>query len=1448
LAANGVYTLVITVGTCTNSTTSVVNINPLPTPTAISNSPVCLLQPIVFTGSGGTTYTWTGPGLNTTVQNPTISVAQSSNTGVYTLSVTNTNGCVNFTTTNVVVNPLPSILTNSPTVCAGQNINLTATGGTAYVWSGPNGFGSTLQNPTIANAQPTMSGVYTVTVTSAQGCTNTAVSQVSVITLPVPAITHNTPCVGATLTFTGSGGTGYSWTGPNGFSSPFQNPSISNVQLTANGIYTLVITVGTCTNSTTSVVNINPLPTPTAISNSPVCLLQPIVFTGSGGTTYTWTGPGLNTTVQNPTIAVAQSSNTGVYTLSVTNGNGCVNFTTTNVVVNPLPTIVTNSPIVCTGQTMNFSATGGTAYAWSGPGGFSSTLQNPSIVNAQPTMSGIYTVMVTSAQGCTATAVSQASVITLPSPAITNNTPCVGATLTFTGSGGASYSWSGPNGFNSTSQNPTIPNVQLTAGGVYTLVVTVGSCTNSTTGNVTINSLPTPTATSNSPVCLFQPINFTGLGGVTYTWSGPGLNSNSQNPIIGVAQNTNAGVYTLSVSNANGCVNYTTTVVSINPLPTIITNSPVVCTNQNINLSASGGTAYAWSGQGGGFTSTLQNPTIVNAQPSMSGLYTVQVTSSQGCTNTALANVSVVALPNANANNNGAVCVGATIGFTASGGSSYSWSGPNGFSSSFQNPSIGNVQLTAMGMYSVVVTGAGSCTSMATTSVTINALPTPTATSNSPVCLNKQINLSAGTGTAYAWVGPGGFLSQAQTPVINSASMTNAGTYTVSVTDANGCSNFTTTSVVVNPLPTLIANNPLVCAGNNINLTSGGAVTYSWTGPNAFTSNLQNPALTNATPGMSGAYTVSGTSALSCTNSAVASVTVVPNPTGSIGSNTPCAGQSLSLTSSGTGQNFNWSGPNGFSSTLQNPIINGIGLSGAGTYSLIVSAGTCTGSTSAVIMVNPVPTISLTNNSPVCERNTITLNASGGTGYSWSGPANYNTTTSGVSIANAAISNAGTYTVVVTDGNGCQNTAVTPVVVNALPVIAVVGSTVCEKTTVNLSASGGTAYTWTGPNSFTASGSSQQLPNASPSMIGTYTVNVTDGNGCSSASLTEVYVNTIPTVTMNANTPVCVNQSIQFQASSPTGINYVWTGPNGYYSTQKNPRLDSATAQASGIYTVLVMDNIGCSVRGTFTMVVNSLPLVSVASDKTRGCVPFCIYLNPGSSVQLKSVLWQFGDGNSESGLGINKCYTSAGNYTINSIFTDINNCSNTAKFYVEAWPKPEADFNFSPTKPIINENIEFSDDSRGANIASWTWNFSNLPGQKIFDTHYTTSYENAGTYVAALLVVSDKGCKDTAIKTITVGEDFGIYVPDAFSPNGDGLNDVFQPKGFGIVKYELNIFDRWGEKVFTTADFNTAWDGTFPKRSGDDIIKQDVYIWEIKLTNSFGKSTELSGKVTIIK
>jgi gliding motility-associated-like protein len=131
-----------------------------------------------------------------------------------------------------------------------------------------------------------------------------------------------------------------------------------------------------------------------------------------------------------------------------------------------------------------------------------------------------------------------------------------------------------------------------------------------------------------------------------------------------------------------------------------------------------------------------------------------------------------------------------------------------------------------------------------------------------------------------------------------------------------------------------------------------------------------------------------------------------------------------------------------------------------------------------------------------------------------------------------------------------------------------------------------------------------------------------------------------------------------------------------------------------------------------------------------------------------------------------------------------------------------------------------------------------------------TFAYTEPGTYAVALVVKSENGCTDTIVKQLIVGEDFGLYVPNAFTPNEDGLNDVFQPKGFGIVKYQIQIFDRWGERVFETKSFDHGWDGKFRSKGTDyeKICEEGVYSWLINVTNVFGKAHELKGHVTLIK
>jgi len=1028
-----------------------------------------------------------------------------------------------------------------------------------------------------------------------------------------------------------------------------------------------------------------------------------------------------------------------------------------------------------------------------------------------------------------------------------NNPGCAG------GVGGALVGGQGPNCTGGTGCPSTWAGASGGGGSNYTAPAVTG-VTNTAgfqTGNgiVIINpnccAQPTITAVSNpTSICVGQTATLTGGGagvGGTYTWQPGNLNT----PVITVSPSVTT-VYTLSGTNTGSCTGTQTVMLTVNPLPTVTpgSNSPI-CSGNTLSLTVGAGATYTWTGPNA-YTSNLQNPIIANSTTLNAGVYSVTVATAFGCVASGTTNVVITPPTVLTPSNTGPYCAGATINLSVVGAVSYTWTGPNLFTSNLQNPSIGNAQVVNGGVYTVVVTVGGGCTNSGTTNVVVNPVPTPTAGSNGPVCENQSINFTGAGGTTYTWTGPG-FNSNAPNPVISVAQMTNGGIYTLTVSDNNNCVNSTTLNLVVNPLPIIATGNHTVCENSPINLFANGANTYAWTGPNFYSANVQNPTIPVAAVNMTGQYVIIGTSAQNCTSAAVSNVTVIALPTPNFTSNSPiCVGAQLTLNGTG-GTTYTWTGPNGFSSNLQNPNIPVTTMAANGNYSLMVTVGICTAMTSGAVIVNPLPTPTITSNGPVCLTQQLNLSGPGGYTFSWQGPNGYSAFGNNPSIPFATNLNAGTYTATATDGNNCTNTVTMVVVINPFPIISAVGSTVCSGKTVSLSASGGTVYTWSGPSGFTSSDQTPLILNGDISMIGQYSVTVTNSNGCTSTSITNVHVNVLPTVTVSVNTPVCSNQTINLNAGSLTGLSYVWSGPKGFTSTQQNPQLTNVETSFSGFYTVTVTDNIGCTAKEPIAVLVNPLPVVSIFSDKANGCVPVCITFSPQSTNPLQNCSWQFGDGTTATGLIVSKCYQNAGGYLITSKFNDIHGCSNTATYSVNADPIPVADFNFAPSKPVVNENIDFTDASYGANVTGWTWNFSHLKNQIVIKPVASLAYENAGTYVIALMVTSDKGCKDTIVKSITVGEDFGIYVPDAFSPNGDGINDIFQPKGFGIVKYELNVYDRWGEKMYSTKDFNQGWDGTFPRRS-ENIIKEDIYVWNIKVVNVFGKQKEYTGHVTLLK
>ncbi|MFD2524069.1 Ig-like domain-containing protein [Emticicia soli] len=860
---------------CSATASARVVVTPLPNaPTAV-NASKCGAGTVELgaTGCSGT-VNWYASETGTSI------VATGANYTTPSISVSTTyyvnctvNGCVSASRTPVVatINDIPNATAGGDVQCAGSTINLSASGGNTYDWTGPAGFRSSVQNPAIANATNAMAGIYTVTVISAEGCSATATASVTVNPAPTPNISGTTSiCEGQSTTLTATGGNSYLWSTGETTTSINVNPTTSTTYTltayTSNSSYANLVTGQTIFNAANfSYIN------STASYAGPQSLFDGIDNLNADtfhatrktngqdwgigyklGSEYLITSLSLDarndccTDRAKGGVMQVWKNGSMVYQSSVVNGAGnsiisaspvpnvlgdevryiflngantssgettlnfaewiiggakvCAATKQVTVTVNSKPnaTAVSNSP-VCVGKTISLTASGGTTYQWSGPNGFSLSGATASINNATiSTHAGIYTVTVTNASGCTATATTNVVINALPEITITSNSPvCAGQTLTFTATGGTTYSWTGPNGFASSLPNPSISSASSIHSGTYIVTVTnANSCT--ATASIIIQQPNALTAAitgtnvncngGNNGNATVMPSG--GTAPYTYQWSNNAGTS-------ATANNLTARVYTVTVTDSKNC----TATATINITQPPVLTSTIVGTNVNCNggnngsatVTPSGGTApyaYQWSNNAG---------TSATANNLSARIYTVTITDSKGCTATATINItqppvltSTIVGTNVNCNggNNGSATV------TPSGGTSpytYQWSNNVGTSATANN-------LTAR-VYTVTVTDAKNCIATATINITQPDALVATANSNSPVCVGQTLTLTASGSTNYSWKGPNGYSSQSQNSGIDKVTSVAAGIYTVTVSNAIGCNVTATVNVVIYDLP-----------------------------------------------------------------------------------------------------------------------------------------------------------------------------------------------------------------------------------------------------------------------------------------------------------------------------------------------------------------------------------------------------------------------------------------------------------------------------------------------------------------------------------------------------------------------------------------------------------------------------------------------------------------------
>ena len=1141
--------------------------------------------------SSGTGH-WTVVSGNVNVISPNnpSSVLSNPGTGVHVLEWAITSGNCTASTDQVtitVTNP-PNVNTSasSTITCQGNPVTLTAGGASVYTWQPGNLSGN------VVNVSPINTTTYTVTGTDVSGCTGTGTIMINVDPASVINVSASDLdiCNGDAVTLSATGGTNFTW----------QPGNISGSSIVVSPSTTTTYTVSGinngCNGSASITITVHALP-PLNVnaSSNPVCSGTTINMAVTGAGTYTWQ-PG-NMSGSNVTVS---PSATTIYSITGTSVNGCSSTATYTVQVNPAANVIASatSTTLCTGDSSTLSATGGSTYLWQ-PGNLTG-----STITVSPSASATYSVTGTDVNGCTGASVVSLSVGTTPNLTVnaTSSSVCAGISTTLTANGGTGYTWQPGN---ISGASITVSPLSTTT---YTVSTTNGSCVATRTITITVNQPPVFTVNATSgTICAGDNTTLSASGTNSYTWQ-PGNISGS---IITVSPSATT-TYSVTGTDLNGCSSTVNYLVQVNALPPITSfaSNGSICPGDSSTLSAYGGSSYIWQ------PGNISGSQIV-VSPLSTTTYTVTGNGSSGCSFTSTVAVTVHAAPPITAGASGTVvCQGAPATLTATGGSTYSWMPGN---LSGNNISVAPSATTT---YTVTGTDNNGCT--ASQPVTITVLPVPPVdliASNTTICQGTGTTLNATGGNTYTWQ-PGNLSGPSVTV---SPSVTT--TYLVTGVHANGCSNTDTLTIHVNAPANIqaTASAQQICSGTGTTLSATGGGSYTWQ-----PGNLSGSSIT-VVPGATTTYTVTGTNATGCTGTGNVLVIVnTPAPVTASGSTTICTGDSAQLSASGS-STYTWQPGNISGSSIN--------VSPAGTTVYTVT-GTdvngCTSTAMATVTVTSQLLVSAGSSAgSVCAGNSVTLNGTGATNYTWQ-PGNI-TGSSPVVTPGAST----TYTVTGTSGS-CSSTATISITVHNLPPVSATASNqaICEGGPVTLSGTGAANYNWQPVN---LSGASITL---NPAATTSYTVTGTDVNGCTSTSQITVSVLPAPNVSINSSAnEICEGDSASLSATG--AATYTWEpGSLTGASVTVDP---SATTQ----YQVTGTDASGCTATATHTILVNALPLVTFA-PVADPCV------SDGAFLLTEGIP----SGGSYSGAGVTGGAfdpgTGIGSYTITYIYTDGNGCTDS--------------------------------------------------------------------------------------------------------------------------------------------------------------------------------------------
>jgi len=1278
---------------------------------------------------------------------------------------------------------------------------------------------------------------------------------------------------------------------------------INNINVGTNYVCTITSVMG-CSADLSAVLNpITPVPgfTTMNLCDGMLQFTDITVVPNSFVSQWQWNfGDGNSSTAQSPTHTYTSSGTYNV-TLIATAPAGCTDTITLPVTVPPainaafsfnpncgLTKIFTDlSTIGAPGQIVSWN--------WSFGDGNSSTQQHPTHTYASP---GVYNVqlLVGDVDGCSKT-VNQIVVINaVPVASFIAPQTCNGTatpfsnTTTLAGGNAMTHQWTFGNGQTSTVANPIVTYSQPGTYNVTLISTGPGNCSDTFTSSVVIVPSPIALFILPGPCGLSQPLvnntTITPPGVINqYQWNfGNNTSSNLQNPVTNYPL---PGTYNVSlvVTSSDGCVSSLSQPYTVYSIPVAGFTAAQVCHgnptpfNSTSTVIGPGPLMYNWN-FGNGSTSTAPSPAYTYPQP---GTYSVSmvVTGPGGCTDTAFQTVLVPPTPVANFQIPPICGLTGTIINTSTIGppgviNQYNWNLNNGQVLITQNAAY---NYAVPGMYNVTLTVSTSqgCSHTITQPIQVQAVPqvqfsAPPSCHPLPIIFTNNTTIQNSNVSSWSWTFGDGNTSTQANPVHSYATH---GSYNVTLiaTAPGGCADTLTQQVLNPPAPVSQFTLPPACGlvntfTNTTNILPPGLITSQyWTFGDGNTSNQVSPTHTYVNPGTYNVTLISYSNG-GCNDTINQSFTTYSIPVAAFVSPQTCHGIPLQVTDNSTllGANistWSWNFGDGNSSSQQHPTHSYVSHGNYPITLIVVGPGGCSDTLTQQVLIPPTPVAAFTLPGSCgmysVFNNTSSIAAPGQISqYSWSFG---DGATSSSPQGQHTYGTNGTYNVVLTvvSDQNCISTVTQTHQKHYIPVASFSSQDDCMGTPspfADLSTVTNdqiSQWQWSlGDNN------SQITSNFNHIYVnyGVYTITlvVTSSNGCSDTAQNVVTIHPIPLPSFTAPS-VCrgLNSIFANGSNIPVGniTSYNWDfGTSGVSSsTQTNP---SPVIVLPGSYqvTLTATSGFGCTNSYSATVTVWPRPEVDFIAVPFEGCQPLSVQFNNLTSISsgvISGYQWSLGDGSGSQSISPFHLYPDAGSYTISLTATSDRGCDSiiTKSNYIIVHPKPVADFSYFPPYPTsVNPEVFIEDLSIGSN--QWYYEFGD---GRTFDipTFFHSLPAEANYYYILQIVTNQFGCSDSTLKYVELTGDFTVFIPNSFTPNGDGLNELFKIYGRGIVDAKLWIFNRWGEELVYLENLEPllkGWDGRYMNNK----LKQDIYSYRAIVIDIFGEDHEYFGRVNLIR